>query len=225
MTPTGRLTAMLQLDLDALRRPWWLAPTILAAGLVVALPSGKSPFAGLAVSAALAGTLLPLVVWSRDRDERLDILYGTLPLRRRDVVRARYVEVLVLQLLLWAGLALAAAAAPLAGLALDRPWRAAAAEAGLTSAALVFLWAFALPLLVRFRAASMAFTGGFVFAVIAAGGGYGLLVLAEAPGTPGLLQTPADDAGLLLAGAWLLALALLAGSFGLSVRLRDRLDY
>lgn len=222
MNPAGNLLAMLRLDLDAWRRAWWFAPVVVLMGAVITWNGDEPLVPNILPYVTLVATLLPLILWGRDRTERLDRLYGALPVRRRDLVAARYLEVVLLQAAAWLLLVLLAAVSHVAsatgGVA------AQVQAAGFTVAALTAVWAVTFPLLVRFRGATWALAPGFLLTAAIAAAAATVLGAVRPDALAVVVGAGAGHGAAPVVGACLVALALLAASYPLSVHIREGLD-
>ncbi|WP_168582608.1 ABC-2 transporter permease [Gephyromycinifex aptenodytis] len=206
------LPALAALELDALRRIWWLPVTLIGVGLVVSLRSAQSSVTAALPFVCMAATMSISQPWARDRTERLDRLYGTLPIRRRDLITVRYLSTALGLLLLTALIVVIsygdAALGHADGVTADL------LMSGLSGAALLAFFAVSLPALVRFRA-SWALLLGFGCAL---GLAVGLAWVLNALGVDVLALVSARPA-VSVAGAWGIAFAMFGCSYLLSVRI------
>lgn len=181
--------------------------------------TGDEPLAASLPMILIGAMMLMLVPWERDAKERLDRLYATLPMRRRDLVTARYVECFGAILLAWVLQGLVVLLATGAGKVSD-PMRQLAG-AGVIAAAFAVLWAFTLPFVARARSSAPAL---LAFAAI------GLLSLAPAAIGRGDVRPPAALRGLgehpplTLIGSWVVAAIVAFASYALAVRIREGQD-
>lgn len=216
MNEPAALRAMLRLDADLLRAAWWMPVALVVFGLIMSASRPQEPFVVSSLPfVVIASTMSLILPWNRDRHDGLDRLYGTLPMRRRDLVTARYLGTLLAQVGVVALLLLMAVVAD----ALGRPGDLRSDVLGAlgVGAGLVVFWAVTLPFLLRLGPAWAFLFGIAITAFLAVAGVYGALLVVgdgiELSATPTVMGV-----------AWIVALVAYALSHSLAVRIREGQD-